>query len=91
MAVAEVADALEQVAVGDAGGGEEDVAAADQVVDVEDPVEVVAGVLRRLALLLVARPEPAEDLAAEDLIAAAESTPSGRAADPPEQVDAGAG
>jgi hypothetical protein len=32
VAVVEVADAVEQVAVGDAGGGEEDVIARDQVV-----------------------------------------------------------
>ena len=38
-----VADALEQLAVGDAGGGEEAVVPLDQVVGGEDGVEVVAG------------------------------------------------
>ena len=59
---AAVADALEDVAVGDAGGGEEDVLAGAEVVGGEDAVEVVAGVDRRLALAVVAGPEAAEQL-----------------------------
>src|SRR5918994_7449196 len=62
--VVAVADAIEQVAVGDAGRGEEDVVPPDQVVGVEYPVEVVAGVDRRPSLLVVTRPEPTEDPAA---------------------------
>src|SRR5919204_1722136 len=54
--------ALEHLAVGDARRGEEDVVAGDEAVLVEDLVEVVAGVERRLLLLLVAGPQPAEDL-----------------------------
>ena len=56
--------ALEHVAVRHAGGGEEDVVAAHQTVHVEHLVEVVAGVERRLALVLVARPQPPEHLTA---------------------------
>src|ERR1044072_5080369 len=59
---AAVANALQDVAVGDAAGGEEDVVAGAEVVGCEDPVEVVAGVDRGAALLVVARPEPAEQL-----------------------------
>ena len=59
---ARVAHALEQLAVGHPCGGEEDVVAGDEPVEVEDLVEVVAGVDRRLALRFVARPEAAEHL-----------------------------
>ena len=54
-----VADALEHVAVGHAGRGEEAVVAGHEVVDAEHPLEVVAGVDRGLALGVVARPQPA--------------------------------
>ena len=84
-----VAHALQELAVGDAGGGEEDVVAGDEAVDVEDLVEVVAGVDRGLALVVVARPEPAEQLAAEALDRGGGDHALGRAADSPEQVDAG--
>ena len=43
-AAAVEADAAQQLAVGDAGGGEEHVVAPDQVVDVQDLLQVVAGV-----------------------------------------------
>ena len=42
-AVGEEPDALDQGAVGDAGAGEEDVVALDEVVLGQDAVEVVAG------------------------------------------------
>ena len=51
---------------------------------------VVAGVDGRLALLVVARPEAAEDLAAEALDRGGRDDALRRAADSPEQVDAGA-
>ena len=57
---ARVAHALQHVPVGDAGGGEEDVVPGHQVVAVEDAVEVVARRQRRLALGVVARPQPSE-------------------------------
>ena len=62
-AVVVVADALEQLAVGDAGRGEEAVVPRDEVVGREHLVEVVAGVERRGALVLVAGPQPTLDLA----------------------------
>ena len=46
-AVARVADAAQERAGRDAGGGEEDVLAADEVVGRQHPVEVVAGVDER--------------------------------------------
>ncbi len=60
-AVARVADAAEERAGGDAGGGEEDVLAADKVVGGQHPVEVVAVVHEALALLVVPGPELALD------------------------------
>src|SRR5262249_38807348 len=67
MAVVEIPHPVEQVTVGDAGGGEEDVLPAHQVVRVQHPGKAVAGVLRRLALLVASRPQPAEDAPADAL------------------------
>src|SRR5262249_1797923 len=64
---AAVADPLEDVAVGDAGGGEEDVLARAEVVGCEHAVEVVAGVERGAPLLVVPGPQPAQQLAAHRL------------------------
>src|SRR5688500_4175817 len=89
MAVAEVLDAPEKIAAGDAGGGEEDVRAAHEVVAGEHLVEVVTAVDRGLALLVVAGPQLAEDLAAEALDRRGGDDALGRTADPPEQVDLG--
>ena len=89
-AFAAVADALEDVAVGDAGGGEEDVLAGAEVVGCEDLVEVVAGVDRGAPLLVVARPEPSQELAAHRLQRRRREHALGGAADPPEEVDRGA-
>ena len=86
---AAVPNALQEVAVGDAGGGEEHVLAGDEPVDVEDFIEVVAGVDRGLALGVVARPEPAEQLPAEALDRRRREHALRRPADPPEQVDSG--
>src|SRR5919202_66040 len=52
---------LRQLAVGDAGGGEEHVAAPDQVIDGQDLVEVVAGLEGGPALVVVAGPQPPEN------------------------------
>ncbi len=84
--VAAVANALEDVAVGDAGGGEEDVLAGAEVVGGEHAVEVVAGVDRRLALTVIARPEAAEQLPTHRLQGGGGEHALGRAADPPEQI-----
>ena len=54
--VAPVANALEQLAVGDAGGREVHVVAADEIVDGEHLVEVVPEVERGAALVVVAGP-----------------------------------
>ena len=58
-----VADALEQLAVGDPGGGEEAVVPAHQVVGGEHRVEVVAGLDGRRRSLVVAGPQASLDLA----------------------------
>src|SRR3954449_11751366 len=78
-----IADAAEQIAVSHAGGGEEDVLAADQVVRGEDALEVVAGVAGGLRLLLIAGPEPALELTAEALDPRRGEDPLRRPADPP--------
>ena len=62
-----VLDALQQLAIRDAGRGEKDVVAANQVVDAEHPVEVGARRLRFLPLFRIARIEFALDLAAKAL------------------------
>src|SRR4051794_34793101 len=82
-----VTDAGEQLAAGDARGGEEAVLAGDQVVGREHPVEVVAGVERRLALPVVARVEPPVDRAVQALQGARGDDALRRAADPHEHVD----
>ena len=85
-----VADAVEQVAVGDAGGGEEAVLAGDEVVEMQDPVEVVAGCASPARLSLVARPEAPDDRAAEALDRGGREHALRGAADAPQEVDAGA-
>src|SRR6185436_12167765 len=84
---AAVADALQDVAVGDAGGREEDVLPRAEIIGSEDPVEVVASIDRGGALLVVARPETAQHLAAHRLQCGSREDSLRRAADPPEQVD----
>ena len=76
-AVGVVAHALEHVAVGDAGGGEEDVVAGDEAVRVEDLVEVVAGVDRGLRSSSSRGHRRPSISPPTHLIAAAEITPSG--------------
>src|SRR4030095_14781841 len=79
-------DALEQLAVGDAGGGEEAVVAADQVVGGEHPLEVVVEVESRLPLLVVAGPQPALELAPHALEGGGGDHPLGGAPDAEQDV-----
>ncbi len=58
-------DSLDQLAIGDASQGEEDVVAADQVVDGQDLIEAEAELFGLGALVVVARPELALDVATE--------------------------
>ena len=60
------ADAAQEDAARDAGGGDEDVVAGDEIVRRQHAVEVDAGIEQRLPLLVVARPELALDRAARD-------------------------
>ena len=85
-----VAHALQDVAVGHAGGGEEDVLALDEVVVGEHALEVVAGVHRGLALVVVARPQAPDLPAADALDRRGGDDALGRAADAPQEVDRGA-
>src|SRR5687768_16004186 len=62
-----VVDAFEDLAVGDAGQREEAVVALHEIVGHADPLEVVAAVDRRLALVVVAGPQPPLDLTAHAL------------------------
>ena len=91
--VAAVAHAAHQLAVGDAGGHEEGVVAGDEVVGAEHEVgvEVVPGVQRALALVVVLRPQLALDLAADALHRAGRDDALRGAADAEHQVDAGVG
>src|SRR5215204_2483654 len=84
------ADPAQELAVGDAGGGEEDVVAPDQVVDGEHLVEVVAGVEGGPALVVVAGPEAAVHGAVEALEGAGGDHRLGGAADADQHVDTGA-
>ena len=81
--------AAQQVAVGHAGGAEEDVVAAHEVVGVQDAVEVVAGIDGLPALGVVLRPQPSLQLAADALQRAGRDDALRRAADAEQHVDAG--
>src|SRR5690606_38821803 len=65
--VLEELDAAQQVAVGDAGGAEDDHLTRGQVLGAVDAVHRTALLLEAPALLVVARPEAPVDLAAEAL------------------------
>ena len=92
-AVRAVVHALEQLAVGDAGGHEEAVLAGDQLLGGEDGVgiEVVACVQRPLPLVVVGGPEAGLDHAAHALHRAGRDDALRRASDAEQQVDAGVG
>src|ERR671911_469565 len=83
------ADPAQELAVGDAGGGEEHVVPPDQVVDGQDLVEVVAGVEGGPALVLVAGPQAAVHGAAEALEGAGGDHALWGAADADGHVDPG--
>src|SRR5260221_11146130 len=80
---AAVADALQDVAVGNTAGGEEDIIARAEVIRREDAVEIVAGIDRRAALPVVAGPEAAEQLPPPRLHPPVGNKPLGRPADSP--------
>src|SRR5581483_1215208 len=83
-----VVDALEELAVRDAGGGEEGVVGGAEIVGGEDLLEVVALVDGGLALLVVPGPQPALHLAAHALQGGGGDDAFGRAADAEEDVGA---
>src|SRR5262245_31011521 len=66
-ATTDILDAIQQLAGGDAGRGEGDIVRGDEVVDRVDAVEVHALGLEPVALLVGARPDLAEHLAADTL------------------------
>src|SRR5262249_42257010 len=66
-AVAPIANAAKEFAVGDAGSREEHVVAGHEVVEVQHLVDVVAKVLGSLAFVVIARPKASLDRAAEAL------------------------
>src|SRR3712207_2246059 len=82
-------DPPQELAVGDPGGGEEHVVTADQVVDGQDLVEVVAGVNGGLPFFVVAGPQPAVHGAAEALERAGGDDALGGAADADGHIDPG--
>ena len=87
-ALGEETNALDQGAVGDPGGGEEDVVALDQIVGGQDAIEVVPGLDGGLALLVVSGLESSLDHAAEAFEGRGGDHALGRPADAVEQVDA---
>ena len=86
-----IADTPQQLAVGDAGCGEERVVATDEVVDGEDPREVVALRLCSGTLCVVARVQAPEDLPAEGLERCCGDHALRCAADAHQEVDAHVG
>src|SRR5690625_2385374 len=85
-----IAHASQQVAVGDAGGGEVAVVGSDQIVGGQHPLEIVTGVDGLLALLLVLGGEPALEHATGGLDGAGGDDALGGAAQPQQHVHAGA-
>ena len=90
-AVAEEPDAVEEVALGDAGGGEHDVALRELLGAVDRVLGLDAHALGARALLVVAEPEPALELAADALERGRGDHALGRAAGAEQDVDAGVG
>src|SRR3954453_10382401 len=90
-AAAEEPNALEQVAGGDAGGGEDEVVARSQVLrDVHAVLVAVAHPRAAFSLLVAPIPEACLDLAAEAAQGRRGDHALGRAAGPHDRVDAGA-
>jgi hypothetical protein len=85
-AAALVAHALQDVAVGDAGRREEHVLAGDEVVAVEHFGQVVAGLDGGRALLVVARPQASQQLAADALDRGRRDHALGRPPDSPQEI-----
>jgi YD repeat-containing protein len=88
--VAGIAHALEQRAIADAGGGEEDLAAGDQLVRRENPLRVEPGGRDRLFLDLALRVQPAQHGAARGANGAGGHQPLGDAARTHQQIHAAA-
>jgi hypothetical protein len=86
-----VADAVHELAVGDAGRDEEAVVGRHEVVGRQDAIQIVPGVDRALALVVIDGPQLALDDAADGLDRARRDDALGRAADADEQVDPGVG
>src|SRR6185437_12068524 len=86
-----ILDTLEELTVGDAGGGEEAVVALDEVIGGQERVKLVAGVDGGIPLGIVARVELALDLGAHALERGGGDDTFGRPADAEEDVDAGTG
>ena len=89
--VRRVPDPAQHLAVGDAGGDEVRVVAADQVRGGEHPVQVVAEASGLVGLRVVARRQPAVDRAAQAADGAGGDDALRGAADPDQQVDLGLG
>src|SRR5699024_10227897 len=85
-----IAHASQQVAVGDAGGGEVAVVGSDQIVGGEHPLEIVTGLDGLRALLLVLGGEPALEHATGALNGAGGDDALGGAAQSQQHVHAGA-
>jgi len=85
------AHAVQQFTVGHAGGGEEAVVSANQIVGGEHAIEVVALGDRGISLGLVSSPQLALDLAPHAFEGSGGCDTLGRAADTEENVDAGVG
>src|SRR5690625_3134131 len=85
-----VAHAAQQVAVGDAGGGEVAVVGGDQIVGGQHALQIVAGVDGLLSFLVVLGGEPALEHAAGGLDGAGGDDALGGAAQPQQHVHAGA-
>ncbi len=84
------ANAPYQVPVGDAGGDEDDILAAHEVVEAQDPVQIAeAHRLRAFAFVDIARLETAHETAAQTLERGCREDAFGRAAGAHRHVNAG--
>src|SRR5947209_781334 len=88
-ALRRVTDTLEQDSVGHAGRSKEGFFSAAKILRRQDSREVVAGVDGSVPLLVVPRPQPSLDLAADALQRCGRNDAFGRTADPIQKVDTG--